>query len=145
MELINNERLTKILTILAFTFIILDLVIIAIIPPASGYEISIYDAYPWYFWLFFIVVMFSSILIIIQKVLTENKSNQWFFGFSAILITNFILLIIPYFRGYCFYGGAGEDLFSHVGYLREIAQSGYLSEGNFYPIVLNSSDFQLTI
>ena len=61
----------------------------------------------------------------------EDKTKQWIFGFSAILIANFILLILPFIRGYCFSGGAGSDLFSHVGYLRPITLSGYISEGNF--------------
>jgi hypothetical protein len=135
MEIIKNVRLTRILAIITFTLIILILLIISSTSPSNGYELSIYDAYPWFFWLFFISIMFLSVLIIIQKVLTEDKNNQWIFGFSAILIANFVLLVIPFFRGYCFYGGAGDDLFSHVGYLRPIIQSGYISEDNFYPII----------
>ena len=50
------DRTMKIISIICFAFILIALFVIAKSPPASGYEISIYDAYPWYFWFFHVAL-----------------------------------------------------------------------------------------
>jgi len=144
MDILRNGRSIKVLSVLTYTFIMLILIIITKTPPASGYEISIYYAYPWYFWFLFIGANFSAILILLQEIFNDKKTNQWIPGFFAILTVNFIFFLLPFFRGYSFNGGAGSDIFSHMGWVKEIAQSGYISGNNFYPIthifILSISD-----
>ena len=133
--LCENGRLLKILLILAFIFIIFVLLIIAMTPPANGYETSIYNAYPSYLWVFLILANFLATLIIVQKIFYKEKSNLWMLSLFAILFGNVTFLLLYLFRGYVFYGGANADLFSHIGWIKEIAQSGHVFENNFYPIV----------
>ena len=134
MELINNERLTKILTILAFTFITLSLVIIAIIPPASGYEISIYDSYPWYFWWLILISIFLGQIIILKNVFfksSDENNRLWFLGLIVIMISIIIILFLPYIRAYPTYGRF--DHLTHIGIVRDILEIGRIEKTNFYP------------
>lgn len=125
----------KILLILSFIFILLALIVIAGTPAADGYEISIYGAYPGYFWIFLIGAIFSAILVLLQEIFSNKKTNRWIIAFFAILLGNFIFLLLSLFRGYCFIGGASADIFSHIGWIKEISLSGYTSSDNFYPII----------
>jgi len=105
------DKSTKVLLYIALIFIVFSLVIISKIPPAEGYEFSIYDAYPWYFWFFVIMSFFIGQLIIIKNATSENWSNSWVFGF--------------YGRG---------DALTHVGHIKDILNSGHVSPSNIYPV-----------
>jgi hypothetical protein len=131
----SQKKFNKILPIISFILLLSAILIIAVTPPTSSYELSVYDVYPWYFWLTFLGANFLAITIILAGVFTEKKTNQWIFGFFLILIGNFILLFLPFFRGYCFYGGANDDIFTHIGWIKEISWSAHVSETNFYPVI----------
>ena len=125
------NRLFKIATIIAFVFIISALTLIAKTPPASGYEISIYDVYPWYFWVFIIGSIFMGQLILIRSALCKTD-NFWIFGFLAILTTSTILLFMPFIRGYAIYGRG--DVLTHIGYINDIFRTASIGTTNFYPL-----------
>ena len=127
----DANRLIKIIAIIAFTFIISALTIIAKTPPASGYEISIYDAYPWYFWVFIIGSIFMGQIILIRSALGKND-NFWIFGLLAILTTNTLLLFMPFIRGYYIYGRG--DVLTHIGYINDIFRTASIGTNNFYPL-----------
>ena len=123
----------KIIAIIAFIFITLTLLIITRTPPASGYEISIYDVYPWYFWVFIITSIFMGQIILVRSALAPDKNNRlWIFGFLAILTTNIILLFMPFIRGYATYGRG--DVLTHIGYIKDILRTASIGTNNFYPI-----------
>ena len=130
----GNENVTiKIIAIIAFTFIISALTIISKTSPASGYEISIYDAYPWYFWVFIITSIFMGQIILVRSALSSDKSDRLcFFGFLAIITTNIILLFMPFIRGYATYGRG--DVLSHIGYIKDILRTASFGTDNFYPL-----------
>jgi hypothetical protein len=134
-KIYSQKKFVTVLSIISFSLLVIILTIIAIKPAAHGYENSIYTAFPWYFWLFFIGMNFSAFLLLIFTIFSTKKSNVWVFGFLILLIGNFILILLPFFRGYCFYGGATADTFSHIGYVKEIFNTGYVSSDNFYPII----------
>lgn len=124
----------KITAIIAFVFIILALLIISVTPPAKCYEISVYDAYPWYFWFFIITSIFLGQLIVIKDVFSpaSNKNDRsWLLGFIAIVIPIIILLFIPYFRGYLTYG-RGDHL-THIGIVKDILWTGKIANNDLYP------------
>jgi hypothetical protein len=129
----KNEIGAKILSILAFIFIFFALAIIVITPPAKGYELSIYNAYAWYFWFFILLSIFFGVGIIIYEALTEKKSNWWLMGFIIIIISYIIFLAIPFFRGYEFYGKG--DTLDHIGWMKDIINTGYIGSDDFYPII----------
>jgi len=114
---------------------LISIVLIFQTSKATGYELSIYSAFPISFWVCFIGSLCLGFLIILQEIITDTKSNLWIYGFMVILLGNFIFLFLPLIRGYCFAGGANTDLFSHVGFIRDIAQTGHFSSLNFYPAI----------
>lgn len=129
----DENRVIKIVAIIAFIFIISALTIIAKIPPASGYEISIYEAYPWYFWVFIITSIFMGQIILVRSALSSDKSDRLcFFGFLAIITTNIILLFMPFIRGYATYGRG--DVLSHIGHIKDILRTTSFGTDNFYPL-----------
>jgi len=125
---------SKIIAIIAFTFIFISLVIIYYTPPAVNYEISIYNVYPWYFWFFMLATIFVGQLIILKDIICESlekKNGDWLLGLIVILIPIIILIFMPVFRGYPTYSTG--DSFFHIGVIKDILQFGTIQEDIFYP------------
>jgi len=136
MNFIKSDIIEKVMAIIAFSFIILSLIIIVYTQPALFYEISIYNAYPWYFWFFMLAAIFMGQLIVFKSVFygsSEKKYKGWLLGLIAILIPIIILLFLPIIRGYPTYG-TGDHL-THIGIVKDILQSGTIEQDNFYPNV----------
>lgn len=96
----------------------------------QGYEISLYDEYPFTFWMLIVSVIFANQLVLFlisKRRLCRNSIS----AFIAIILFNFILLLIPFIRGYIIYGSG--DPTSHMGYMLDIIQTGYIGE-NKYPM-----------
>ena len=129
----DANKVFKIIAIIAFIFIILALTIITKTPPASGYELSIYDAYPLYFWVFICISITCGILILVYQAFTEQKSNWWFIGLCVVIFSNAIFLGLPFFRGYFIYPSG--DALTHLGIMKDIITTGYIGKDNYYPIV----------
>lgn len=124
-----------ILSILSFSFISLASVILAISSPANGYELSIYQAYPWYFWFFIVGGVLCSILILFMYSIYDIKGNSWILGLLSLTLVYFTFLLLPIFRGYALYGRGGADVLTHIGHTKTIISTGYIYKENFYPIV----------
>jgi hypothetical protein len=133
MILSKRDLVSKTMAIIAFTCIIISLVIILITPPASRYEISIYNAYPWYFWFFMLTAIFIGQLIVLKDVFyrLSEKNYYWLLGVIAFLIPVIIFLFLPTIRGYPTYGLA--DHLYHIGEVKDIVQFGSIGQDNFYP------------
>ncbi len=126
-------RVTKLLAIIAFIFMSLALYIIAITPPATGYELDIYKAYPPYFWVFLIGSIACGICILVRQAFFDEKSNWWLAGFLVIIFSNLIILTLPIFRGYATLGR--EDALSHLGFMKDILVTGHIGARNLYPMI----------
>ena len=112
--------------------------IIAETSKATGYEISIYNAYPFYFWLLLISSISIGIIIMVRESFSNKNSKSWILGYSTILFTNFVILMLPFFRGYATFGRG--DVLTHIGYINEIISSGHInllgtSHDDFYPAI----------
>lgn len=128
---ICQDRLLKIISCISFILIALALILIKQNSPAMGYELSIYASLPKLTWLFLISALAIGISIIVYEAFT-SKSNFWLVGFFIILLVNFIILSLQIFRSYYAYGLA--DPLAHLEWARSIASTGFISEGNFYPV-----------
>ena len=126
------DRTTKIISIICFAFILIALFVIAKSPPASGYEISIYDAYPWYFWFFLVASITGGIGILVHQAFAEQKSSWWPMGLFMVIFANLIVILLPIFRGY-FISDVGDEI-SHLGMIKDIALTGRVGRENVYPI-----------
>lgn len=105
--------------------------IIAVTPTATGYEISIYDAYPIYFWGLIIFAQLMGITILIRSYLNEEERSNWKFGFLGLLVTNFIILSLGIIRNYFILGR--NDVLSNIGLMNDILITGSINQ-NLYPI-----------
>lgn len=113
-------------------FLLVVVAILNFVPPASGYEISLYGVYPWYFWVALIFTIFSGQLVILGSAIYGGADDRsWVFGVALVLVSNAILLLMPYIRGYPIYGRA--DVLTHIGYVRDLSVVGI--EGNIYPLM----------
>jgi hypothetical protein len=110
---------------------LLAIVIVILIPPARGFEPSLYQVFPWYFF----ALIGGAILVGFLPVYRTARgravdARTWMLGLVPVLVSNALLLFMPYIRGYPVYGRA--DVLTHVGFARNIATSGVVSN-NIYP------------
>ena len=129
---LQSREFIKTFSIIAFVCIILSLIIILKTPPADGYEISIYDQLPLFFWMCLLFSYMLGISILFQQVLAQKKSGMWFLGFFIVIFVNIIVLSLPFFRDYAIYGRG--DTLTHIGSVRDIINTGHIGNNNFYPI-----------
>lgn len=110
-------------------FLIGAVVVVISIPPATGYELSLYDVYPWYFWGLVTGAAVAGAFVIFGSVQTQ-KDRSWVLGLATMLLTSALVLLMPQVRGYMMYGRA--DQMSHVGFVLDIVSTGgFIS--NIYP------------
>lgn len=125
------ERLPKISAILSFVFITVALILIEQNSPATGYELSLYASLPAATWVFFLAAVVLGTGIIVDDAFSENKDKSWLLGFMILILCNFIVLSLHFFRGYLFM--TISDPLGHVGMTSEILSRGTIGE-NYYPI-----------
>ncbi len=125
--------LSKLTPVICFLCVFLEAYIINITGAASQYEVSIYSAYPIYFWILLIIVLFLTFLNIFF--LVEKKTN-----YTSVILTIFasinslvIFLLLPLFRNYYFYNPF--DSLTHLGYVNDIFMSGHFGSTNYYPFL----------
>ncbi|WP_336328816.1 hypothetical protein [Halovenus sp. HT40] len=100
------------------------------VPPASGYEISIYQVYPWYFWGSLVGAIFLGHIIIVGSVrYSDGEDGVWMLGLLLVILSGAVLLLIPLIRGYPVFGGL--DVLTHIGFIHDISTVGIA--GNIYP------------
>ncbi|WP_206731763.1 hypothetical protein [Halorubrum amylolyticum] len=100
------------------------------VPPAAGYEVSIYRAYPTIFWMFLITAMFVGQLVVLLAGAADGRGAADLLpGAALVVVPGFVLVLLPYVRGYPVYGRA--DVLTHVGLLRDLPELGIAL--NIYP------------
>lgn len=117
-----NERLDKLLSALSISFLAAALIMILVAGPSSGYEIDIYAVYPTYFWLLLAMVYLLSSILVLDRVLFKSNGRYWIIGVLLIVCANSIVLLIPIFRGYFFYGTT--DAAQCYGLMKDIKMYG---------------------
>jgi len=126
-----DGRSAKIISAIDSVLISLVLAIIAGTQPASGYEISIYNVYPWYFWLFISILLASPLISIILENIGQTQFSYLNIPIFYALLSIIVLLSLPAFRGYPFYGAG--DIYSHLGMINDISFTGHFGINNPYP------------
>lgn len=128
---IHEDRLYKIAIISLYIIIMSWLYILLNTPPVRGYEISIYGAYPPFFWLLFALTFILGITLTIYFIV--RSVDLWRYSLSAILIANTVVLFLPTIRNYGFYALGGWDIFFHLAWSKFITNTGYSTAGDHYP------------
>jgi len=125
---------TKAIALAGLALFGLVTVLLFLVPPASGYEISIYRAYPWYFWVFVVGSILLGQATVLHSAITGDENDRsWVFGLALLMLTNAVLIFQPYIRGYPVYGRA--DVLTHIGYVWNITTDGVIGASNIYPNV----------
>jgi len=119
---LSGALMNRVLAIIAFSLVVATIIIVFGAPPASGYEISIYAAYPTHFWLLIVGSYACGIILLVRQAFASEGSSCGVWGFAAILLTNSIVLLLPVFRGYAFYGFA--DPGAQTGFVKDIMLQG---------------------
>lgn len=132
-SLLRKANIDKFLASGGFVFVLVALIVIARTPPATGYELSIYYAYPTYFWSLIIAAIACGIGILIRQAFAAQKSNWWLAGLFLVIFSNSVFLGLPFFRGYAFFPFG--DAMTHIGYMKDIIATGHLGDSNYYPVV----------
>ncbi len=131
-----DYRLAKILALGQMACIFVLLLTIIRSGPATGYELSIYDAYPVYFWAAIVVSILLGLLLIVWSGTRATEVTwYWLFGLIPLLLTYVIFLGLPAIRGYVLYGRGNNDVLSHIGWSRTIVEYGHIATNDFYPVV----------
>lgn len=128
---IGRIEVGKILPLFSFILILFSLYIAAQNKGVEGYEISLYDEYPMYFWYLIIFSIFICQISLFLNAFSKRDSYTWKAAYVGIVLANSIVLLIPLIRRYAIMGSG--DPSSHMGLMLDILQTGHLGN-NLYPI-----------
>lgn len=118
-------KIDQILSIFIFFIFLFCSYILATTPSVQGYEISIYDEYPTYFWCLIIVCIFLSQLVISLNIfMNDYFFTSWKFACIGIILCISALIALPLVRRYAMLGFADPP--THMAYLLDIQRSGQI-------------------
>lgn len=128
----NMNVLSKIIPFACFIFIIIQLLLVNQIGVAFQYELSIYTAYPVYFWILFVVIFFLTFLNVFLFI--DKKTNLGSVALTILAAINslVIFLLMPFLRNYYFYNPF--DSLTHLGHVNDIFAAGNIHV-NYYPLL----------
>lgn len=122
-----SNQILRYLLIFASFFIIAVVFLVVLLPPPESYEISFYSAIPSKVWIFLTLS-----LLFILTVFASNPSRRlWIYSILLWGIISILVILLPYLRGYYLFF-TGDSLY-HIGVVRDVISSGYVSGGNIYP------------
>ncbi len=127
------KYLHKLCVLLSLAFLLLAIVVMMLNPTASGYELSLYAAYPVYFFVLLILAYVISTLSVLYCVFYGKVNKLTSVNVFVIMAINFILLFQPYIRGYALF--QREDAMTHLGYVKDILLTSHTGSNNFYPFI----------
>ncbi len=131
-----SQKGIKTLSIASFASLSVALIIALQTPPASRYEISIYDSLPAIFWILLTVSISSAVAVLMYSALLKKRTSKlWIAGFLGIVLAYSVFLLLPMFRGYYLGVGDGWDTLAHIGEVRNVLSTGHTGSMNFYPIL----------
>jgi len=133
-----SNRFIKSISIICFISLLLALLIVVFTPQAAGYEISIYDAYNPLVWFFLLAGIISGITIVVLISLDDRENKFWIFGYTGIILSNILILLLPFLRSYLTYGTG--DVLTHIGIVKDIIATGSFGNElnqpqNVYPVL----------
>jgi hypothetical protein len=127
-----TDRALKLTGCFCFVLIAVALLLIDRHSPATGYELSIYEALPAAVWICLVAALGGGTAIVVHQAFAGHKSNYWLLGFLSVILGTSIILLLPHFRGYFFYGIA--DAVGHLGWTEGILRENHFWVHLRYPI-----------
>jgi len=110
----------------------IECIMLAIVPPATGYETSPITAYPLLFWVCFGVAIGAVIAVLVGSAITA--SQRWRHALVLLFCNYGVFFWLPVARGYKLYGRGQSDSLIHFGNVKTILQTGNIFDSLIYPI-----------
>lgn len=119
----------KKMAVVAYALLVAAIVYLIFNSPATGYELSIYDAIlP--FWVLVLAAMSVAIITLLYQAYMKCYEKFWYV-FLVLLIGSFVIFTLPLSRGYYIYGG--NDPSAHLDTLIAIVNTGHV-QSDYYPM-----------
>ncbi|MBI2857783.1 MAG: hypothetical protein HYX90_01790 [Chloroflexi bacterium] len=99
--------------------------------PTLGYELSIYEHTPVLVIAFLMASTAAGIALVAGCAFSSRQSKWWTAGLGMLAMNTFIVLGLPYFRGY--YAYAHADPAAHWAWIEEMLTTHRIPPGNIYP------------
>jgi hypothetical protein len=125
-----NAHLQNYLVVVLSGLLVLQSYVFLSVESATGYETSIVTAMPLEYWILFYSVLAGGIVTLIAAAVT--RSSYWKHGIGIVLANYLFYFTLPKTRGYKLWGRGIADLLQHLGYVKEIINTGALP-GTWYP------------
>ncbi|HJH29873.1 MAG TPA: hypothetical protein C5S50_01015 [Methanosarcinaceae archaeon] len=130
------DNLSKIFLSLGYLALFTIAYIIYKTPNATGYELTIYNAFPSYFFLLFILIYFMGFSIIFKGIWNRTeKIGSFVPAIILILLANGVFLSLSNLHGYWLEGRGEGDVLAHIGYMKDIIINGNIGTNNYYPML----------
>jgi hypothetical protein len=107
-------------------------VVVATTPPADGYEISIYTAYPAAFWIATALTILVGQSLVLEDVRSSRPRGYWKRGYALLVSASGLLLFLPTTRYQYVMGRA--DTLTFAGGIDYITVTHALRPDNYYPM-----------
>jgi len=130
---LSSSRLRKGLCLIALVALLSAILIAVNAHPATGYEASIYDALPIYFWLLVSIPIVMPFIIIFLDGKSRKDRLTVAVMFATAFMGSLTFLSLPVLRGYSFFNGG--DSLTHLGWVVDIIQNGRIGKTDFYPVI----------
>lgn len=122
-----SERTNKILLIIISICVMAMYVSVLLLPQPTKYEISFYSAIPLGVWVLLVLALVLSLIVFASR----PSRRVWIYAVILCGIIVTFVTILPYIRGYYMFF-TGDSLY-HIGVIRDVIQSGQITDSNIYP------------
>lgn len=120
----NLTRTHKLVFLILIEFLLIYLLyMLKVTPYASGYEASIYAAYPDTFWVIYFLIYLFSLSAVVYSVFIKGDKLIFYSSLFNLLVLTSIILLLPFLRGYITTGIG--DVTNHLAYLKGISSTHY--------------------
>jgi len=120
----NLTRTHKLVFLILIEFLLIYLLyMLKVTPYASGYEASIYAAYPDTFWVIYFLIYLFSLSAVVYSVFIKGDKLIFYSSLFNLLVLTSIILLLPFLRGYITTGIG--DVTNHLAYLKSISSTHY--------------------
>lgn len=109
-------------------------IFIAFTPPATGFEPSIFAAYPIWIQALFAISLIGAIITAFRGA-ADNHKRRWLAAILLVLGLYVVLFALPVFRQYALFGRGSFDTLTHIGFIQTIVDTGHLARGDWYPSI----------
>ncbi len=130
---LGRESSVKLLLGLGIALLSYAGVVVAVTPPASGYEVSLYGAYPTAFWISIVLTIFIGQLLVLEDAIGSGRVGYWKHGYVLLVAASGILLFLPMTRYQYVMGRA--DTLTFAGSIDYITLNHALQPDNYYPML----------